>query len=127
MPEPDQEFGIDRYSDFTGVNKPIVYLALGDLLFFHGVLLEFRQVIAPDKRDPMNGLIDDAGAKVPRIQDIAGQHDSAELEQMQLTLTLTPKRAPVISNGHDEDRQLFLVYVSYHLFVACTECRLKYL
>src|SRR5665811_334645 len=109
--EPEEQFGIDRYSDYTVVNKPTVFLALGDLLFFHGVLLEFRQVVAPDKLDPFHALLDEAGVKVPRVQDIAGQQDSAEIEQMQLTLSLSPKRAVVADDGHGEDRQLFLAYV----------------
>lgn len=86
-------------------------MALGDLLFFHGVLLEFRQVIVSHKQDPMHGLIDEAGTKVPSVKDIAGNLDTGEVEQMQLTLTLSPKRAPVIEDRQDEDRQLFLVYV----------------
>uniref|UniRef100_A0A914UHN1 Ras-GAP domain-containing protein n=1 Tax=Plectus sambesii TaxID=2011161 RepID=A0A914UHN1_9BILA len=115
VPEPEEKFGIDRYNDYTVVNKPTVFLALGDLLFFHGALLEFRQLIAPDKQDPMNAMIDEAGVKVPRVQDIAGQQDSAEVEQMQLTLTLSPKRSPVLADGQDEDRQLFLATKKYVL------------
>lgn len=46
MPEPEERFAIDEYSDMVAVAKPVVYITVGELISTHRVRSQ------PQREDP---------------------------------------------------------------------------
>uniref|UniRef100_A0A8D2AQP3 IQ motif containing GTPase activating protein 3 n=1 Tax=Sciurus vulgaris TaxID=55149 RepID=A0A8D2AQP3_SCIVU len=71
VPEPEERFAMDEYSDMVAVAKPMVYITVGELVNTHRLLLEHQDWIAPDHRDPLHQLLEDLG-ELPTIPDLIG-------------------------------------------------------
>uniref|UniRef100_A0A672FMI2 IQ motif containing GTPase activating protein 3 n=1 Tax=Salarias fasciatus TaxID=181472 RepID=A0A672FMI2_SALFA len=94
VPEPEDRFGMDEYSELLIVNRPVVYISVSELLNTHKLLLEHQEVLSPDPSDPLSVLLKDLGP-VPTLQDLIGESASvdpgSESSRMEVSLTLTNK------------------------------------
>ncbi|XP_040854412.1 ras GTPase-activating-like protein IQGAP3 isoform X2 [Ochotona curzoniae] len=94
VPEPEERFAMDEYSDMVAVAKPVVYITVGELVNTHRLLLEHQDWIAPDHRDPLHELLEDLG-ELPTVSDLIGENIAADghtdLSDLEVSLTLTNK------------------------------------
>ncbi|TNN22850.1 Ras GTPase-activating-like protein IQGAP1 [Liparis tanakae] len=71
VPEPEERFNVDEFSELLIVNKPVVYISVSELLNTHQLLLEQQEVLSPDPSDPLRLLLKDLGP-VPTLQELMG-------------------------------------------------------
>ncbi|XP_023390059.1 ras GTPase-activating-like protein IQGAP3 [Pteropus vampyrus] len=94
VPEPEERFAVDEYSDMVAVAKPVVYVTVGELVNTHRLLLEHQDWVAPDHRDPLHELLEDLG-ELPTVPDLVGENaaadGSSDLSKLEVSLTLTNK------------------------------------
>ncbi|XP_006155288.2 ras GTPase-activating-like protein IQGAP3 [Tupaia chinensis] len=94
VPEPEERFAMNEYSDMVAVAKPVVYITVGELVNTHQLLLEHQDWIAPDHRDPLHELLEDLG-ELPAVADLVGESVAADghvdLSKLEVSLTLTSK------------------------------------
>uniref|UniRef100_G3WR35 IQ motif containing GTPase activating protein 3 n=1 Tax=Sarcophilus harrisii TaxID=9305 RepID=G3WR35_SARHA len=94
VPEPEERFAMDEYSDMVAVAKPMVYITVGELINTHRLLLEHQDSIAPDHRDPLHELLEDLG-ELPTIPALIGENltsdGNQDMSQLEISLTLTNK------------------------------------
>ncbi|XP_077181510.1 ras GTPase-activating-like protein IQGAP3 [Paroedura picta] len=101
VPEPEDRFHVDKYSDMVMITKPVVYITVGELINTHKLLLEHQQFVAPDPKDPLRELLEDLG-ELPTVQSLIGEsvgngadgHSEQALSQLaktEVSLTLTNK------------------------------------
>lgn len=90
VPDPEARFNMDEFSELLIVNKPLVYISVGELLNTHKLLLEHQEVLCPDSSDPLRLLLKELGP-APSLQDLIGESWSADPEcsRMEVSLTLT--------------------------------------
>ena len=70
--EPESKFNIDEYSDVTMLSKPVIYISIQEICDTHGLLLDHRNIIAPDNNDPLQELLDDVGDE-PDVKELIGK------------------------------------------------------
>lgn len=98
VPEPEERFNIDEYSETLILNRPVIYISISELLDTHRLLLEHQESLCPDPSDPLQQLLQDLGS-VPSVQDLVGEgpHNPSDpnaeqtLSKMEVSLTLTSK------------------------------------
>ncbi|XP_028984021.1 ras GTPase-activating-like protein IQGAP3 isoform X1 [Betta splendens] len=95
VPEPEDRFSMDEYSELLIVNKPVIYISVSELLNTHKLLLEHQETLCPDPSDPLRLLLSDLGS-LPTLQELVGESSSApdpelEFSKMEVSLTLTNK------------------------------------
>ncbi|KAM8825687.1 ras GTPase-activating-like protein IQGAP3 [Synchiropus picturatus] len=71
VPEPEERFSVDEFSELLIVNKPVIYISVSELLNTHKLLLEHQDVLSPEPSDPLRLLLRDVGS-VPTLQDLLG-------------------------------------------------------
>uniref|UniRef100_A0A8C4XR40 IQ motif containing GTPase activating protein 3 n=1 Tax=Falco tinnunculus TaxID=100819 RepID=A0A8C4XR40_FALTI len=59
VPEPEERFNVDEYSEMVAVAKPVIYITVGELINTHKLLLEHQDSIAPRHGDPLHELLED--------------------------------------------------------------------
>ncbi|XP_016159493.1 PREDICTED: ras GTPase-activating-like protein IQGAP3 isoform X2 [Ficedula albicollis] len=117
VPEPEERFNMDEYSEMVAVAKPVVYITVGELINTHKLLLEHQDSIAPHHSDPLHELLEDLD-ELPTVQSLVGESvaslgDGAEqmlsqLSRTEISLTLTNKLMPVASSEESDTRSLLL-------------------
>ncbi|XP_077417790.1 ras GTPase-activating-like protein IQGAP2 [Vanacampus margaritifer] len=111
VPEPEEKFNIDEYSDMVTLSKPIIYISIEEIINTHSLLLEHLEAISPDLNDLLHELLQDLG-DVPDVETLLGEgavHSSdttkdAALNQLaktEISLTLTSKFE--LLEGDDKD------------------------
>uniref|UniRef100_A0A671MPH3 Ras GTPase-activating-like protein IQGAP3 n=1 Tax=Sinocyclocheilus anshuiensis TaxID=1608454 RepID=A0A671MPH3_9TELE len=99
VPEPEERFNIDEYSETLILNRPVIYISISELTNTHRLLLEHQDCLCPDPSDPLQQLLQDLGS-VQSVQDLVGSSrqlnpsdPNAEqtLSKMEVSLTLTSK------------------------------------
>uniref|UniRef100_A0A8D0GCS8 IQ motif containing GTPase activating protein 3 n=1 Tax=Sphenodon punctatus TaxID=8508 RepID=A0A8D0GCS8_SPHPU len=101
VPEPEDRFDIDEYSEMVSLTKPVIHINVGELINTHKLLLEHQDSIAPDHGDPLHRLLEDLG-ELPTIQSLIGESTLtladgnseqvlSQLGKMEISLTLTNK------------------------------------
>ncbi|MBZ3877267.1 Ras GTPase-activating-like protein IQGAP3, partial [Sciurus carolinensis] len=112
VPEPEERFAMDEYSDMVAVAKPMVYITVGELVNTHRLLLEHQDWIAPDHRDPLHQLLEDLG-ELPTIPDLIGENIAADghmdLSKLEVSLTLTNKFEGLEADADDTNAQSLLL------------------
>ncbi|XP_040308557.1 ras GTPase-activating-like protein IQGAP3 isoform X1 [Herpailurus yagouaroundi] len=90
VPEPEERFAMDEYSDMVAVARPVVYITVGELVNTHRLLLEHQDSVAPDHCDPLHELLEDLG-ELPTIPDLIGEGVAADrsLDPSKLEVSLT--------------------------------------
>uniref|UniRef100_V9K800 Ras GTPase-activating-like protein IQGAP1 n=1 Tax=Callorhinchus milii TaxID=7868 RepID=V9K800_CALMI len=72
VPEPEEKFNIDEYSDMVTLSKPVIYISIEEIINTHSLLLEHQQAISPDQKDPLHELLKDLG-DVPDVETLIGE------------------------------------------------------
>uniref|UniRef100_G1RQ34 IQ motif containing GTPase activating protein 3 n=1 Tax=Nomascus leucogenys TaxID=61853 RepID=G1RQ34_NOMLE len=112
VPEPEERFAVDEYSDMVAVAKPVVYITVGELVNTHRLLLEHQDCIAPDHQDPLHELLDDLG-ELPTIPDLIGESIAADghtdLSKLEVSLTLTNKFEGLEADADDSNTRSLLL------------------
>ncbi|KAM5129461.1 ras GTPase-activating-like protein IQGAP3 [Mantella aurantiaca] len=125
VPEPEDRFNIDEYSEMVSTMKPVIYITVGELIDTHKLLLEHQDAIAPDHKDPIHELLEDLG-ELPTVQSLIGEstsnlHDAAseqaltQLRKLEMSLTLTNKFDMIESNAEEMDTQSLLLSTKHML------------
>ncbi|EPY88653.1 IQ motif containing GTPase activating protein 3 [Camelus ferus] len=112
VPEPEERFAMDEYSDMVAVAKPVVYITMGELVNTHRLLLEHQDWIAPDHRDPLHELLEDLG-ELPTVPDLVGENVAADgnmdLSKLEVSLTLTNKFEGLETDVDDDNARSLLL------------------
>ncbi|KAL0984873.1 hypothetical protein UPYG_G00149790 [Umbra pygmaea] len=119
VPEPEERFNIDEYSEMVILNKPVIYISISELLNTHKLLLEHQDSLCPDPSDPLLVLLRDLG-KVPCIQALVGEgsvnpaepqteNTLAQYSKMEVSLTLTSKFDVFRGSGDHPDARGILL------------------
>ncbi|CAK6439514.1 unnamed protein product [Pipistrellus nathusii] len=112
VPEPEERFAMDEYSDTVAVSKPTVYITVGELVNTHRLLLEHQDWIAPDHRDPLHELLEDLG-ELPTVPDLIGENvaadGSVDLSKLEVSLTLTNKFEGLETDAEDTSARSLLL------------------
>ncbi|XP_039558072.1 ras GTPase-activating-like protein IQGAP3 [Passer montanus] len=118
VPEPEERFDMDEYSEMVAVAKPVIYITVGELINTHKLLLEHRDSITAHHSDPLHELLEDLD-ELPTVQSLVGESvaslgDSdaeqvlSQLSRTEISLTLTNKLVPVASSEESDTRSLLL-------------------
>ncbi|XP_041856233.1 ras GTPase-activating-like protein IQGAP2 [Melanotaenia boesemani] len=116
VPEPEEKFNIDEYSDMVTLSKPIIYISIEEIINTHTLLLEHLEAISPDRNDLLHELLQDLG-DVPDIEELLGEgavdpndvnRESAlsQLAKTEISLTLTSKFE--LLEGDDKDMKTLM-------------------
>uniref|UniRef100_G1PDV0 IQ motif containing GTPase activating protein 3 n=1 Tax=Myotis lucifugus TaxID=59463 RepID=G1PDV0_MYOLU len=116
VPEPEERFAMDEYSDMVAVSKPMVYITVGELVNTHRLLLEHQDWIAPDHRDPLHELLEDLG-ELPTVPDLisacGGQlgacREGGTGSKLEVSLTLTNKFEGLETDADDTSARSLLL------------------
>uniref|UniRef100_A0A8C5ANR7 IQ motif containing GTPase activating protein 2 n=1 Tax=Gadus morhua TaxID=8049 RepID=A0A8C5ANR7_GADMO len=106
VPEPEEKFNVDEYSDMVTLSKPIIYISIEEIINTHSLLLEHLGAIAPDRSDLLHELLQDLG-EVPDVEALLGTHactqthTCTQLAKTEISLTLTSKFE--LLEGDDKD------------------------
>uniref|UniRef100_A0A3Q3M343 IQ motif containing GTPase activating protein 3 n=1 Tax=Mastacembelus armatus TaxID=205130 RepID=A0A3Q3M343_9TELE len=116
VPEPEDRFSMDQYSELLIVNRPVIYISLSELLNMHQLLLEHQEVLCPNPSDPLRLLLKDLGP-VPTLQELIGESSAVadpgsepgvpQNSKMEVSLTLTNK-FDIFSDDKPDARGLLL-------------------
>uniref|UniRef100_A0AAV2MF34 Ras GTPase-activating-like protein IQGAP3 n=1 Tax=Knipowitschia caucasica TaxID=637954 RepID=A0AAV2MF34_KNICA len=96
VPEPEDRFSVDEYSELLNVNKPVIYISLSELINTHQLLVDHQSVLCPDQNDPLRALLRDLGS-VPSLQELSGTAEDSDAEhsasvgKTEVSLTLANK------------------------------------
>ncbi|NWX34063.1 IQGA1 protein, partial [Notiomystis cincta] len=116
VPELQDKFNIDEYSDLVTLTKPVIYISIGEIINTHTLLLDHQDAIAPEHNDPIHELLDDLG-EVPSIESLIGGEGSGNvndpnremLAKTEVSLTLTNKfDVPGDENAEMDARTILL-------------------
>ncbi|NXK40796.1 IQGA1 protein, partial [Piprites chloris] len=115
VPELQDKFNIDEYSDLVTLTKPVIYISIGEIINTHTLLLDHQDAIAPEHNDPIHELLDDLG-EVPTIESLIGEgsgnvNDPSRemLAKTEVSLTLTNKfDVPGDENAEMDARTILL-------------------
>uniref|UniRef100_A0A674KBK8 IQ motif containing GTPase activating protein 3 n=1 Tax=Terrapene triunguis TaxID=2587831 RepID=A0A674KBK8_9SAUR len=101
VPEPEERFNVDEYSEMVAVAKPVVYITAAEIINTHKLLLEHQDSISPDHKDPLHELLEDLdelptvqaliGESAPNPGDGSPEQALAQLGKQEVSLTLTNK------------------------------------
>ncbi|KAF1475936.1 Ras GTPase-activating-like protein IQGAP3, partial [Megadyptes antipodes antipodes] len=118
VPEPEERFNVDEYSEMVAMAKPVIYITVGELINTHKLLLEHQNSIAPHHGDPLHELLEDldelptvqslVGESVPSLVDSSAEQVLSQLSKMEISLTLTGKLVPAASSEESDTRSLLL-------------------
>ncbi|XP_059079464.1 ras GTPase-activating-like protein IQGAP1 [Tigriopus californicus] len=113
VPEPEEEFAIDSYSEALLLAKPVIYITLAEICDTHQLLLDYRYQVASNEDDPIHELLDDLGER-PSLCSLLGAADTessdaslTHLSQTEVCLTLSNKFEVPLVDKLNMDR-LFL-------------------
>ncbi|XP_053844036.1 ras GTPase-activating-like protein IQGAP1 [Vidua macroura] len=115
VPELQDKFNIDEYSDLVTLTKPVIYISIGEIINTHTLLLDHQDAIAPEHNDPIHELLDDLG-EVPTIESLIGESSGnvndpnrEMLAKTEVSLTLTNKfDVPGDENAEMDARTILL-------------------
>uniref|UniRef100_A0A668AUD9 IQ motif containing GTPase activating protein 2 n=1 Tax=Myripristis murdjan TaxID=586833 RepID=A0A668AUD9_9TELE len=116
VPEPEEKFNIDEYSDMVTLSKPIIYISIEEIINTHSLLLEHLEAISPDHNDLLHELLQDLG-DAPDVEALLGEgavdpndpNRETTLNQLaktEISLTLTSKFE--LLEGDDKDTKTLM-------------------
>ncbi|NXG38687.1 IQGA3 protein, partial [Dromaius novaehollandiae] len=118
VPEPEERFNMDEYSEMVAVAKPVIYITVGELINTHKLLLEHQDSIAPLHGDPLHELLEDldeiptvqflVGEGVPSPADGTAEQALSQLAKAEISLTLTNKLVLEASSEEADAKSLLL-------------------
>ncbi|XP_037532593.1 LOW QUALITY PROTEIN: ras GTPase-activating-like protein IQGAP3 [Nematolebias whitei] len=93
VPEPEDKFCMDKFSELLIVNRPVIYISVSDLLNVHQLLFEHQDVVCPDPSDLLRLILEDLGP-VSTLQELIGESSAdpgSEFCNLEISLTLSNK------------------------------------
>nr|XP_057909728.1 ras GTPase-activating-like protein IQGAP3 isoform X2 [Doryrhamphus excisus] len=97
VPDPEDHFRMDEYSELLIVNRPVIYISVSELVNTHKLLLEHQEVLCSNQSDPLRVLLNDIGP-VPTLQELMSSTTTAadptsecSSSKTEVSLTLTNK------------------------------------
>ncbi|XP_032531188.1 ras GTPase-activating-like protein IQGAP2 isoform X9 [Chiroxiphia lanceolata] len=117
VPEPEEKFNIDEYSDMVTLSKPVIYISIEEIINTHSLLLEHKDAIATETNDLLNELLEGLGP-VPDIESFLGEgavdpndpNKESTLNQLaktEISLFLTSKYE--LREGEDQDLKSLMI------------------
>uniref|UniRef100_A0A8D3D219 IQ motif containing GTPase activating protein 2 n=1 Tax=Scophthalmus maximus TaxID=52904 RepID=A0A8D3D219_SCOMX len=122
VPEPEEKFNVDEYSDMVTLSKPIIYISIEEIINTHSLLLEHLEAISPDHNDLLHELLQDLG-DVPDVESLLGtvtpfnlsvdpndpnrESSLNQLAKTEISLTLTSKFE--LLEGDDKDLKTLVI------------------
>ncbi|KAF6124890.1 IQ motif containing GTPase activating protein 2 [Phyllostomus discolor] len=117
VPEPEEKFNMDKYTDVVTVSKPVIYISIEEIISTHSLLLEHQDAIAPDKNDLLNELLESLG-EVPTVESFLGEgavdpndpnkaNTLNQLAKTEISLSLTSKYD--LGDGEGLDGQSLMI------------------
>ncbi|XP_054667067.1 ras GTPase-activating-like protein IQGAP2 isoform X6 [Grus americana] len=117
VPEPEEKFNIDEYSDMVTLSKPVIYISIEEIINTHSLLLEHQDAIATDPNDLLNELLEGLGP-VPDVESFLGEgavdpndpnRESTlnQLAKTEISLSLTSKYE--LREGEDQDLKSLMI------------------
>uniref|UniRef100_A0A6Q2YK68 Uncharacterized protein n=1 Tax=Esox lucius TaxID=8010 RepID=A0A6Q2YK68_ESOLU len=115
VPSLEDKFNVDQYSDLVTLQKPVIYISIGEVINTHTLLLEHQDAIAPEHNDPIHELLEDLG-EVPTIESLIGESplppgdpNREMMGKTEVSLTLANKfDVPGEANAEMDARTLLL-------------------
>ncbi|XP_068032500.1 ras GTPase-activating-like protein IQGAP2 isoform X4 [Anomalospiza imberbis] len=117
VPEPEEKFNIDEYSDMVTLSKPVIYISIEEIINTHSLLLEHQDAIATDTNDLLNELLEGLGP-VPDVESFLGEgavdpndpnreSTLSQLAKTEISLSLTSKYE--LREGEDQDLKSLMI------------------
>ncbi|KAM7076947.1 ras GTPase-activating-like protein IQGAP2 isoform 3-T3 [Ciconia maguari] len=117
VPEPEEKFNIDEYSDMVTLSKPVIYISIEEIINTHSLLLEHQDAIASEPNDLLNELLEGLGP-VPDVESFLGEgavdpndpNKESTLNQLaktEISLSLTSKYE--LREGEDQDLKSLMI------------------
>ncbi|NXB80128.1 IQGA2 protein, partial [Donacobius atricapilla] len=117
VPEPEEKFNIDEYSDMVTLSKPVIYISIEEIINTHSLLLEHQDAIATETNDLLNELLEGLGP-VPDIESFLGEgavdpndpnreSTLSQLGKTEISLSLTSKYE--LREGEDQDLKSLMI------------------
>uniref|UniRef100_A0A8C0FU40 IQ motif containing GTPase activating protein 2 n=1 Tax=Bubo bubo TaxID=30461 RepID=A0A8C0FU40_BUBBB len=117
VPEPEEKFNIDEYSDMVTLSKPVIYISIEEIINTHSLLLEHQDAIATEPNDLLNELLEGLGP-VPDVESFLGEgavdpndpnRESTlnQLAKTEISLSLTSKYE--LREGEDKDLKSLMI------------------
>ncbi|GCB74694.1 hypothetical protein scyTo_0003785 [Scyliorhinus torazame] len=117
VPEPEEKFNIDEYSDMVTLSKPVIYISIEEIINTHSLLLEHQNAISPDHNDLLHELMEGLGS-VPDVETLIGEgavdpndpnkdNILSQLAKTGVSLTLTSKIE--VREGDDRDMKSLMI------------------
>uniref|UniRef100_A0A8C8HI21 IQ motif containing GTPase activating protein 2 n=1 Tax=Oncorhynchus tshawytscha TaxID=74940 RepID=A0A8C8HI21_ONCTS len=111
VPEPEEKFNVDEYSDMVTLCKPVIYISIDEVINTHSLVLEHLEAISPDHNDLLHELLQDLG-DMPDVEALLGEgvvdpnnpnkeSTLSQLAKTQISLSLTNKFE--LLEGDDKD------------------------
>uniref|UniRef100_A0A4W5MG50 IQ motif containing GTPase activating protein 2 n=1 Tax=Hucho hucho TaxID=62062 RepID=A0A4W5MG50_9TELE len=75
VPEPEEKFNVDEYSDMVTLCKPVIYISIDEIINTHSLVLEHLEAISPDHNDLLHELLQDLG-DMPDVEALLGTTDT---------------------------------------------------
>ncbi|KAM6302576.1 ras GTPase-activating-like protein IQGAP2 isoform 3-T3 [Podargus strigoides] len=117
VPEPEEKFNIDEYSDMVTLSKPVIYISIEEIINTHSLLLEHQDAIATEPNDLLNELLEGLGP-VPDVESFLGEgavdtndpnreSTLSQLAKTEISLSLTSKYE--LREGEDQDIKSLMI------------------
>uniref|UniRef100_A0A8C3LX91 IQ motif containing GTPase activating protein 2 n=1 Tax=Chrysolophus pictus TaxID=9089 RepID=A0A8C3LX91_CHRPC len=117
VPEPEEKFNIDEYSDMVTLSKPVIYISIEEIINTHSLLLEHQDAIATEPNDLLNELLEGLGP-VPDVESFLGEGSVdpndpnkestlSQLAKTEISLSLTSKYE--LREGEDQDLKSLMI------------------
>ncbi|NWQ76265.1 IQGA2 protein, partial [Columbina picui] len=117
VPEPEEKFNIDEYSDMVTLSKPVIYISIEEIINTHSLLLEHQDAIATEPNDLLNELLEGLGS-VPDVESFLGEgavdpsdpnreSTLSQLAKTEISLSLTSKYE--LREGEDQDLKSLMI------------------
>nr|XP_023652792.1 ras GTPase-activating-like protein IQGAP1 isoform X1 [Paramormyrops kingsleyae] len=117
VPEPEEKFNVDEYSDMVTLSKPVIYISIEEVINTHSLVLQHQDAISPDRNDVLHELLEDLG-DVPDVESLLGEgamdpNDPnkesvlSQLAKTEISLTLTSKFE--LLDGDDQDMKGLMI------------------
>ncbi|KAM6328515.1 ras GTPase-activating-like protein IQGAP2 isoform 2-T2 [Alca torda] len=117
VPEPEEKFNIDEYSDMVTLSKPVIYISIEEIINTHSLLLEHQDAIATEPNDLLNELLEGLGP-VPDVESFLGEgavdpndpnreNTLNQLAKTEISLSLTSKYE--LREGEDQDLKSLMI------------------
>ncbi|KAK1176523.1 ras GTPase-activating-like protein IQGAP1 [Acipenser oxyrinchus oxyrinchus] len=117
VPEPEEKFNIDEYSDMVTLSKPVIYISIEEIINTHSLVLEHQDALSPDHNDILHELLEGLGG-VPAVEALLGEgavdpndpnkeNTLSQLAKTEISLTLTSKFE--LQEGDDKDMKSLMI------------------